>query len=173
MTFQSKPCPFCKNDVDSDAIICSRCGHHFDVIEDDGTKSEFLTNTMRLSVPNRWFMLGSCVLLILGSLLPWGVIETFMGRMEIRGAAGDGALTAGIGAVLVVIALLSDKHSKDRRLAFIAGGVISLFLLIPKVITLLKPVYESSIFPGLILAVCSAVLVVISALITRSKDVPL
>lgn len=173
MTIETKNCPFCKNDIDKKSIICPHCGHHFNVVEDDGTESSFLTSVQRLPVPYRVFMVTACVFLILGSMLPWGMMETFMGRLEIKGAAGDGVLTAMIGAVLLVISFLSDKRSKDRRLAMIAGGVLSLFLLIPKFITLTKPTYESKVYFGLVLAMFGALLVVVSALITRQKDVPL
>lgn len=171
MTSESKACPFCTNPVSMNAIICSHCGHHFDVPEDDGSHSEYLMSVQKLSVPHRWLMIVACVILIIGSLLPWGMLESFLGTIEIVGMESDGVLSAGIGAVLLGVSFLSDKYSKNKRMMYIFGGIFSLMLLIPKMRTLLSPMYESRIYFGLVFAILGAALVLAAGILTSKKDV--
>lgn len=174
MSAETKTCPFCEKPVNLSAIVCTNCGHHFNVQEDDGSLEAHLTSTERIPVPYRWLMLAACGLLIVGSLLPWGLISAPGMRMLVNGAEGDGVLTAGIGMVLLVITSLPERRSKDRRLAMIAGGVFSVLLLAPKLLELLRSgPMETQIYPGIVLAVFGAVMVILSALITREKNVRL
>lgn len=173
MTTETKSCPFCQREIPSTAVICT-CGHHFDVIEDDGTEAARLLSTEKINVPYRWLMLAACMILIVGSLLPWGSLSTSTMEIEVNGSEGDGVLTAGIGTVLLLVACLSDKRSKDRRLAMIAGGVFSVLLLFPKLLNLLQSSgFESRIYPGILLAITGAILLIVSAVITRLKAVEL
>ena len=173
MSIETKTCPFCQREVPGNAVICS-CGHHFNVIEDDGTEAARLVSTEKIDVPYRWLMLAACGILIIGSLLPWGMLTAPSVEIIVKGSEGDGVLTAGIGIALLIVAFLSDKRSKDRRLAMIVGGIFSVLLLIPRLIKLLQASgFETQVYPGIILAIAGAVLLIVSAVITRSKAVAL
>ncbi|MEE4193683.1 MAG: zinc ribbon domain-containing protein [Anaerolineae bacterium] len=174
MTTETRICPFCQAEVENTAFICGKCGHHFDVEEDGGATAAYLITTEKMSVPYRWLMVVACAILILGSLLPWGMLSAVSMTIVIKGGEGDGVLTAGVGTILLVVALLSEKHSKDRRLAMIAGGVFSMLILMPKLLQLIQaPGFETQVYPGIILAIFGALLLVLSAVIVREKAVAL
>ncbi len=174
MVAETRICPFCQTEVGNSAFICGKCGHHFDVKEDDGAAAAYLISTEKLSVPYRGLMIAACGILILGSLLPWGMLSAVSMTIVVRGGEGDGVLTAGIGAVLLVVAFLSDKHSKDRRLAMIAGGVFSMLRLVPKFLRFVQsPGFETQVYPGIVLAILGALLLILSAVIVREKAVAL
>lgn len=58
--------------------------------------------------------------LVVGALLPWGVITSMFGSLSINGFEGDGAISGFLGIVLFIIAL-TKKPKPDSRYSIFAG----------------------------------------------------
>lgn len=170
-------CSFCQNEVNAQLIACPHCGNHFHVDEFVNRNVEFQP-TQRVQVPYRWLMMVACVILAAGALMPWGRMDSMLGSVTINGSEGDGSLVAGIAGVLFLTALLPERSSKSRRLAFIAGSVVCGVILFPKLFWFIPdPALEGSglaaqLYIGLVIAVIGVFLVLISALVTRQKNLP-
>ncbi|NSW53098.1 MAG: hypothetical protein HPY85_11385 [Anaerolineae bacterium] len=168
-------CSFCNNEVNTQLIACPHCGNHFHTTDDARSGMEFHP-TRQVQVPFRWLMIVACAVLAAGSLMPWGVMDSMLGRITIRGAEGDGVLTAGIAALLLVVAILPERASKNRRLTFIAGSVLSGVILIPKLFWFMPDSslegsgLTSQLFPGLVLASLGVLLTLLAALVTQPKN---
>jgi len=169
-------CPFCSKEVASNSIICPGCGHHFHVHENE---PQLFKPTKKIPVPHRLLMLAAASLLTAGSLMPWGVMVSMLGTIDIHGARGDGVLTAIIGGILFGVALLPDRMSQARRFIFIAGSVFSGGILFPKLFWFRSLPSDaasglsSQIYIGLILAAAAVLLIFASAVITRPRAVQL
>lgn len=169
-------CPFCSKEVVNNSIICPDCGHHFNTQESD---PDVFKPTKMIPVPHRLLMISAAGLLTAGSLMPWGVMVSMLGTIEIHGAKGDGVLTAVIGGILFLVALLPDRVSPSRRFIFIAGSIFSGGILFPKLFWFQSlpgdPAsgMSSQIYLGLILAAAAVLLILASAVITRPKAVKL
>jgi hypothetical protein len=57
-----------------------------------------------LMTPAQWRLagIGAGVVVLLGSLLPWVTVSTVFGQLNVAGTDGDGVLTLGFGAAIVV-----------------------------------------------------------------------
>lgn len=168
-------CSFCKNEINSQAIVCPYCGNHITMPEEQHDEEFIMTQVV--DVPLKWLMISAACLLIMGSLLPWGRIESSLGTIVIRGTEGDGILTMAIGGILLMATLLSTRRSQLQRLLYIAGGFFSAILLFPKFSYLrnfLKNApagTHSNIGIGLILANLAAILILVSAFVTKKVKV--
>lgn len=170
-------CSFCKTEVSTALIACPHCGNHFNTEEGVNRAAEFHP-TQRVQVPHRWLMLLACAILAVGALMPWGMMDSMLGNIVIKGSEGDGALIAIFAGVMFGVALLPERSSNSRRLIFIAGSVISGVILFPKLFWFIPdPELEGSglsaqLYIGLVIAVIGVVIVLVSALITRPKNLP-
>ena len=168
-------CSFCKNEINSQVIVCPHCGNHITMPEEQNDEAFIMTQVV--DVPLKWLMISSTCLLIVGSLLPWGRIISSMGTIVIRGTDGDGILTLAIGGILLMVALLGSQRNQLQRFLYIAGGFFSALILFPKISYLhniLKNTpagTHSNIGSGLILANFAAILILVSAFVTKKSKV--
>lgn len=168
-------CSFCKKEINSQTIACPHCGNHITMPEEQHDEEYSMTQVV--DVPLKWLMISSTCLLIAGSLLPWGRIVSSLGNIVIYGTDGDGILTLAIGGILLMATLLSARQSQIQRLLYITGGFFSALILLPK-ISYLRSILKnapasthSNIGIGLILANLAAILILVSAFVTKRVKV--
>lgn len=170
-------CSFCNKEINSQEIVCPHCGNHITMPDEQDDEAFIMTQVV--DVPRKWVMFSAVCLLIAGSLLPWGKIVSSQGTIVIRGTDGDGILTLAIGGILLMAALLSVRRSQIQRFLFIAGGFFSALILFPK-FSYLRSILKnapagthSNIGIGLILANFAAILILVSAFVTKKAAVPI
>ncbi len=101
-----KKCPYCAEEIQDKAIICTHCGRDIVIKE---PKQIILS----IQPPNRPFIYVAAAGLIIGGFLPSATIYSNFGSISIYGIQGDGVITAFIGVVLGVVALTYKDQKKD------------------------------------------------------------
>lgn len=76
----------------------------------------------------RKLTLVGAVLLIVGSLLPWMIVNTMFGRISVRGTASAGLYTIVLGGILSLVGLF--RRGKPTKRFSIFGFVLALLALL-------------------------------------------
>jgi hypothetical protein len=84
---------------------------------------------MKNTKPRVLVIVGSA-LLIIGSFMPWGVMRSVFGTMTVNGMEGDGLIIAGIGMIILLIAVLRDGtpgrlYSNGAFILSLIAGIVS------------------------------------------------
>lgn len=111
----------------------------------------------------RLFLFLTAAALIIGALLPWGVVSLGMLSRSIAGYEGDG-IGSGIAGLIVLIFAAIYKPDNRKGLAFITFllSLFALYLSIPK-ITSLGALDNTTIGVGLIVTILGGIIGIIAA----------
>jgi len=80
-------------------------------------------------------LIGAIVILV-GSIMPWGRVTTVFGTMTINGTEGDGVITIVLGGILLLVALA--HKGTPGKLYSVAGVVLALIALYVSGATMLR-----------------------------------
>ena len=86
-----------------------------------------------------WVLLGSGIVLALGSLLPWVTASTVFGSISKDGTSGDGVITLICAAIIVILAIMMLRRNVAMGWT-VGGGIVS-------VVALGVSVYDASTLP--------------------------